>query len=103
MSDWVNVGRVYVDAGCIVVGDPFAMPEDGEWSDRLAFMDDELCGEVEDGVVVVSTGLGDGTYDVEVRYEEVPKWGKRVAEMRIVFLTEEMLDIGRKLLDTHHH
>jgi hypothetical protein len=36
--------------------------------------------------VIVSSGLGDGVYPVEVRYEDVPGWGRRVAEVRVRFL-----------------
>lgn len=39
--------------------------------------------------VVVSSGLGDGLYPVEVRYVDLPDWGRRVAEVRIVFIEAE--------------
>lgn len=98
-GEWEKVGRVYVDGGYIVVGDPWNLPKDGKWFERIAPLDNEN-GEIEDGIVAVKTGLGDGCYNVEVRYEDVPGWGRRVAEMRIVFLTDEMLDIGKKLMGT---
>lgn len=98
---WTKVGQVYVDGGYIVIGDPWNFPKSGEWSTRLgSLLDEAKSGQIkgETGLVAVSTGLGDGAYEVEVRYQEVPGWGKRVAEMRIVFLTDEMLGIGEALL-----
>jgi hypothetical protein len=39
---------------------------------------------------VTETGLGDGRYKVEARYEDLGEWGKRVAEIRIKFLPHPM-------------
>lgn len=85
VSVYEKVGQVWVDGGYVVVGDPWNFPTDGEWVDRIEPLDNDN-GQVEPGMVAVKTGLGDGIYDVEVRYAEVPGWGKRVAEMRIRFL-----------------
>lgn len=102
MSDnFEVVGRVWVDAGYVLVGDPFNFPagEDGQTMvNRLEALDNEN-GEYSPGIVAVKSGLGDGAYEVQVRYEEVPGWGKRVAEMRVLFLTDEMKKIGEQLLD----
>lgn len=87
MSDWTKVGQVYVDGGYVVIGDPWNLPNDGEWYERIVPLDNES-GEVHPGIVAVKTGFGDGIYEVQVRYEEVPGWGERVAEMRIVFIDE---------------
>lgn len=100
-DDFEVVGRVWVDAGYVLVGDPFNFPagESGqEMVNRLEALDEEN-GEYAPGIVAVKSGLGDGIYEVQVRYEEVPGWGKRVAEMRVLFLTDEMKEIGDKLLD----
>lgn len=101
MSDYEKVGQVYVDGGYLIVADPFSLPakeNSQEIYERLDELDNE-CGLYAPGITAVKTGLGDGIYEVEVRYEELPGWGKRVAEMRIVFLTDEMKEIGRKILD----
>jgi len=45
-----------------------------------------LTGDVGPGFIV-SSGIGDGLYDIEVRYEDVDDWGPVVAEMRVLFLT----------------
>jgi len=42
--------------------------------------------------VRAETGLGDGCYTVEARYEDLGEWGKRVAEIRIKFLPHPQLD-----------
>ena len=39
--------------------------------------------------VVTETGLGDGSYAVYVKYSDEGSWGKRVAEMKVVFLPDE--------------
>lgn len=36
--------------------------------------------------VVVSTGFGDGLYDVFARYRDIPDWGRRITEVRVVFV-----------------
>ncbi len=38
--------------------------------------------------VAFSSGLGDGFYPVYVRYVDLPTWGRRVAEMRVVMIAE---------------
>ena len=42
--------------------------------------------------VVVEAGLGDGLYKVEARYEDLGKWGNRIAEVRIKFLPHPQLE-----------
>lgn len=39
--------------------------------------------------VLVNSGLGDGTYPVYIKTAEVPGWGKRVTEMKVVFIEEK--------------
>jgi len=106
---WVNLGRVAVDSGQLLVTDPCYLKD---WIDR----DFNLKGEENetheysydgcsraslsergggalffpqgfDGAgVCFSTGLGDGLYDVEARVGMVKDFGKRVKEIRIKFV-----------------
>ncbi len=96
-KEWEQVGFCAVDAGCLLLIDPCyawqsTEPERYEaevcddWQDtkQLAFP----AGHAGMGVLI-STGLGDGSYPVEVRYEDVEGFGRRVAEVRIRFLSED--------------
>lgn len=93
-----RIGQITVDAGLCWVGDPCYIlhkeeppPEIGKtWnefckavgsSDVTNFTHSE---EVEGLGVCVSTGYGDGIYDVFVR--RTPKG--RIAELRVVFINE---------------
>lgn len=42
--------------------------------------------------VVARTGFGDGVYPVTARYVEDKAWGRRVAELRVVFIGDEEED-----------
>ena len=39
--------------------------------------------------VVCSSGLGDGLYDVFVRYNNIDMWGRRITELKVVFIEEK--------------
>jgi hypothetical protein len=43
--------------------------------------------------LLVSTGIGDGLYPVQVRLVDCGDWGTRVAELRIVFLPYETKEL----------
>jgi hypothetical protein len=84
-GDWVHVGEVIIETG------------------RLALVDPALADEVvhlegnEDVVVgapglLVSTGLGDGRYPVDVLYEDLGDLGRRVACVQITFLPDHTHD-----------
>ncbi len=93
---WETIGHVTVDAGVVVVSDAGAVYSndffvDADWP-PAAMM--KIAGELPYGkaasAVFASSGYGDGRYPVQVRYCEgdlLP--GKRVAEMRIVFIDTE--------------
>jgi hypothetical protein len=50
----------------------------------------DRAGELDGGfAVATSTGFGDGTYPVYVTYSDEGAWGRRVKEMRVVFIDEE--------------
>ena len=96
-SEWKQVGEIDVDAGLCWIGDPcYCVTPDADnhpaqtWSKFC----DRLRSEQQNGAlqwnfpgghaglgVTVSTGAGDGTYPVLVRYD-----GDHVAEVRVVFL-----------------
>jgi hypothetical protein len=90
---WEKVGEVAVDSARVAILDPaylgrsdlkFEFPElTGHIVQRSR--DDErtfLAGEV------VQAGKGDGVYDVLVRRVDVEGYGNRIAELRVVFISE---------------
>lgn len=108
---WVRIGDVGVDAGMIWLGDPCYILHRDEGQEPVDVGKDwsEFCERFHerakdtgtaqfaynmghDGLgVCVNSGLGDGVYPVEARYEDDPNWGKRVAEVRIKFLPHPVL------------
>ena len=106
MTDWKKIGVITVDAGICWVGDPCYIlhkkPE--QMPDAVGKSWSGFCSRLLDrhpdpspthqfdhspghpGLgVVVSTGYGDGEYDVEARFTSEG----RVAEVRVVFISEE--------------
>jgi len=97
---WYGAGVINVDAGLCWIGDPcYLLQTDGEgtrpksmgadWSefcDKIDFNDQHTQFNHDAGHaglgVCVSTGYGDGTYPVEVKYNE----DGRVKEVRIKFI-----------------
>lgn len=109
IGNWEKVGVIGVDAGLCWVGDPCyilhkkdkpkAIGKDWHaFCDTLYHISDDHTHMVEFNTkqynydaghpglgVVVSTGYGDGEYDVEVRKTT----GGRIAEIRVVFISED--------------
>lgn len=110
---WTKVGQIGVDAGLCWVGDPCYIihPHNGtpkdlgkDWSefcDRLE-RGEKHQGKAQKGAVqfnydmghaglgvAVNTGFGDGVYDVFVRYSNEGSWGRRVAELKVVFIGDD--------------
>lgn len=91
--EWAKVGEVGVDSACVWIGDPcYLIDGTSEIMDAIDFEQSAqqynyAAGHAGLGVLV-SPGLGDGSYDVFVRYVDAPGWGRRVAEAKIVFITE---------------
>lgn len=93
-EEWVQVGSVGVDAGCLLLADPSYVWQQDQ-PDRY---EQEVCCDWtayrvlrfekgHEGLgVLVSTGLGDGFYPVEVRWEDAGGFGRRIAEVRVRFL-----------------
>ena len=87
IKGWSKIGSIVVDSGCVVIGDPHNVFE---------YSDDQLVNACLEeralpNVVLSETGLGDGEYDVEARYEEVPRYGRKIAEIRIKFEPTERI------------
>lgn len=83
MAEWHKIGKFGVDAGLCWIGDPCYLSDENHFRDWDKFVDEvgfDVFKQFKDGVVV-STGYGDGVYDVEARFE-----GKRVAEIRVRFI-----------------
>lgn len=90
-SKWETVGQVCVDSGTIVICDPCHLDKSdideqieiycsgSDTTRQLNVAGDE--GDIESGVLL-STGYGDGFYDVEIR--KSPEG--RIAELRIKFM-----------------
>lgn len=103
---WVRVGTIGVDAGCVWIGDPCYILQGDRpkaiGKDWAAFCR-TLTGKEptmksydfdagHEGLgVVVSSGFGDGTYDVMALVKDFGPFGggKRVCEIRIVFVDDE--------------
>ena len=105
---WTKVGEVGVDAGLMMIGDPcYSVDSDantwatGEWTDFCSklFESEEFDKNQAVGIpfkmghggaaVVTSTGFGDGVYDVFVKYSNEGDWGRRIAEAKVVFISDE--------------
>jgi hypothetical protein len=102
MSAWEQVGICGVDAGVLMLMDPCYVRDVGFDFDTevVEFMGegdtlqlDFPAGHGGKGVVV-RTGLGDGVYPVEARWEDAPGWGRRIAEVRVTFLPHPVLGGG---------
>lgn len=91
MDGYEKIGSIPVDAGTVVVADPsFLM--NGDDGVEVGLWDIyESVNETTDTMrdfVAVTSGLGDGCYPVYAKYVDVPGWGKRVAELRVVFIED---------------
>jgi hypothetical protein len=102
LSDWVKVGTCGVDAGCIMLVDPcYVLPnEDDQKAGKVRACYEEFLKQAENGFydkgfmpfkdgVIVSSGYGDGEYNVYVKFG-LDGWSKgRVAEVKVVFFGEQ--------------
>lgn len=85
-DEFVKIGYIGVDAGMVVIADPSYITEDDVLNNIYRNTHEE--GDKVDSrdFVAVRSGLGDGVYPVYACYVDVPGWGRRVAEVRIVFI-----------------
>ena len=99
-TEWQRIGEIPVDTGRLVLVDPMnlddasqhedavqsRLEEEDEDSDSASMTYELIANEIGVAVaLVLSTGLGDGTYPVEARFEEV-EGAVRIAEIRVRFL-----------------
>ena len=115
LTDWKLVGYLPVDAGIMMFGDPCYVLEDRErtlangqvLSGSKGFYYDDMLEQIKredpedriqfvtpDGYssptsIITETGFGDGNYAVYIKYSDEGSWGKRVAEMKVVFIPDE--------------
>lgn len=94
-----NVGTVYVDSGCIMVGDPcYTATNDassrvekwGEFSDRIFDDKNKRASGVSEPVgtgigLVVDSGYGDGSYPVTITRNSEG----RIASVTVTFIGDE--------------
>jgi hypothetical protein len=92
--------EVAVDSGQLLVVDPCYLLDHGmseELYDEIcqAKHGEDMCGGVIENKYigtlgfVTGTGYGDGRYRVFVKHVEDKDWGRRVAEIKIVFIEED--------------
>lgn len=96
-TEWQRIGEVPVDTGRLVLVDPMNLDDA---VDHEVVVDHEMDASMtyelvtnKHGVavaLVLSTGLGDGVYPVEVRFEEA-EGAVRIAELRIRFLPHPVI------------
>jgi len=97
-SEWQRIGDVPVDTGRLVLVDPMNLNDASHHEDELLDQEapESMTYELvtnEHGVAVVlvlSTGLGDGLYPVEARFEEA-EGAVRIAEIRVRFLPHPVI------------
>jgi hypothetical protein len=96
-SEWQRIGDVPVDTGRLVLLDPMNVDEVAHHeADKEVEAIEPMTYEVvtnEYGVAValmLSTGLGDGCYPVEARFEEA-EGTMRIAEIRVRFLPHPVI------------
>ena len=96
-TEWQRIGQVPVDTGQLALVDPMNLADVSQHEDavqsRLEVEDSDpasmtyelVTNEIGVAVsLVLSTGLGDGVYPVEARFEEV-EGAVRIAEVRVRF------------------
>lgn len=85
---------VCVDAGLIWIGDPcYVLGDDAshrvhDWGEFCGKLDDNHASEpLGDGMgVAISSGYGDGAYEVELELSDEGVWGERVKKVTITFI-----------------
>jgi hypothetical protein len=96
-SEWQRIGDVPVDTGRLVLLDPMNVDEVAHYeADKEVGAIEPMTYEVvtnEYGVAVAlvfSTGLGDGLYPIEARFEDVAG-AVRIAEIRVRYLPHPVI------------
>jgi hypothetical protein len=88
MNKWESLGQLLIDHGEMVLMDRSYLHEvpdpDDEGDESLLFVPVVNDFGIELGMVM-STGIGDGVYPIEARFEDTA-FGRKIAEVRIRFL-----------------
>jgi hypothetical protein len=109
LNEWVKIGNVGVDAGLMMIGDPYYVTGD-EPTNSLISDWDKLCSHVFEeknqihgqvacdvpfamghsgAAVITSTGFGDGCYDVFAKFIDEDDWGIRIKEVKVIFIEDD--------------
>lgn len=115
-DNWMQIGSIGVDSGLVYIGDPcYFVPDSREFEGEKLDKDEkppeplnDWCNFVDslgesyptlksfpyksgyEGLgVCVSSGFGDGKYKVMANIVNVPGWGQRVKEVKIIFIEED--------------
>ena len=91
MSGWQRIGEVPVDSGRLVLVDPMNTDDVAEHEGDSALTYELVSNDL--GIAVgltFSTGLGDGVYPVEARFQEAAGV-VRIAEIRVRFLPHPVI------------
>jgi hypothetical protein len=92
-SDWQLIGQVPIDTGRLALADPMNADDVARHEeDQPGSMTYEVVTNDHDVAVamVLGTGLGDGVYPVEARFEEA-EGTIRIAEVRVRFLPHPVI------------
>jgi hypothetical protein len=97
-TEWQRIGDIPVDTGRLVLLDPMNLDDASHHEAEVLDQEAPECMTYklvtnEHGVVValvVSTGLGDGLYPVEARFEDLAG-AVRIAEVRVKFLPHSVI------------
>ena len=91
MSGWQRIGEVPVDSGRLVLVDPMNADEVAEHEGDSALSYELVSNDLGIAVAMTfSTGLGDGVYPVDARFEEAAG-AVRIAEVRVRFLPHPVI------------
>jgi hypothetical protein len=94
-TKWNHLGFVTIDTARLLLVDP--MHVDGVDANDVEGKQIDIPGG-DFSAVVVPTGMGDGRYPVEGRYDDCA-FGRRLAEVRIRFLDDDGNWLGADLRD----
>ena len=83
---WRAIGDVSVDSALFALVDPMNEVDPDDFLGRDELVQTILSAEGYPVGLVIQPGVGDGTYQVEARLEDLEGHGRRIAEIRISFL-----------------
>jgi hypothetical protein len=85
--EWVHIGDVVIESGRLALVDPVL-------ADHVVNLEGD--GDVVVGApgLLVSTGLGDGSYPVLAHYMDVEGIGRRLTAVEVTFLDHEEVPDG---------